>query len=107
MTLSGTQRLGPLAFGHIHYGADDFSDVARLIHHRTSDTMKVLYRSVRQNDAKISLRIHPPLLCGLHFRSLLDLWSIFRVHPFEELRSGRRFFMGVIVINANNLLRPA
>src|SRR5258708_29172137 len=105
-TLSVAHRLGPLAFAHIHDRADDFSDFARLIHHRTIDTMKEFYRSVRQNDPQISLRIHPSLLRGLHFRSLLDLWSILGVHPFEELRPGGRVFLGFIVINAKNLLRP-
>src|SRR4029077_15579233 len=93
-------------FGHIHDSTDDFSDFARLIHYRMSDRMEVLCRSIRKNDSKIILRICPLSFCGLHFRALLDPWSILRVNPFEELLPSGPYFLRLIVINAKNLLRP-
>jgi hypothetical protein len=67
--------------------------------------MEVLCRSIRKNDSKIILRICPLSFCGLHFRALLDPWSILRVNPFEELLPSGPYFLRLIVINAKNLLR--
>src|ERR1700675_4826987 len=99
-------RSGLPLFSHIHDGADNFNDFARLIHYRMSDSAKALYGSVRKDDSKISLRVYPVLLCGLHFRLLLDLWSILRMNPFQELQPSGPHFVGRIVINAINLFRP-
>src|ERR1700737_4502803 len=71
-----------------------------------SDRMKSFYRSVWQNDTEISLRIYPVLLGSLHFRPLLDLWSILWVNPLEELLPSGPNFWWAMVINAKNLLRP-
>jgi hypothetical protein len=60
--------------------------------------MEMLYRSVRKNDSKITLRIDPLLFGGFHFRSLFDLRSILVVNPFEELRP-REPFLRFKVIN--------
>jgi hypothetical protein len=50
------------------------------------------------DDAKISMRICPLLCRCLHFGFLLNPCSIVGVNPFEELRPGRPYFFGVILI---------
>src|SRR5580704_19459362 len=72
-----------------------------------SDRVEVLYRSVWKHNSKIYLRICPLLLRGRHsFLSLLELWSILWVNPLKKVPCGVSHLLGIVVINAKDLLRP-
>src|SRR4029077_439912 len=55
----------------------------------------------------IYLRICPLLLRGRHsLLSLLELWPILGVNPLKKVPCGVSHLLGIVVINAKDLLRP-
>src|ERR1700757_1994609 len=104
MTLTPAQGiLDSFLFGYVHDCADDFNDLARGIHHRVSDAVKVLYPPVRNNDSKISLRLSPFRLCGFHFLSLQKVCSVVAVNSIENEGPARLLFHSIDLINAKDL----
>ena len=104
MTFTPAQGiLDSFPFGYVHDCADDFNDLARGIHHRVRDAVKVLYLSVRNNDSKISLRLSPFRLCGLHFLSLQKACSVVGVNSIENEGPSGLHFHRVDLINAKDL----
>lgn len=56
--------------------------------------------------SKIDFRICPLLLRGLYLLSLLELRSILGVNPLKEVPSGLSNLLGIVAVNAKDLLRP-
>ena len=106
MTFTPAQGiLDSFPFGYVHGCADDFNDLARGIHHRVRDGVKVLYPPVRNNDSKVSLRVSPSRLGELHFLSLIKACSVVGVNSISnEGPSGLQF--RVELLNAKDLFRP-
>src|SRR5690348_11947627 len=98
--------LDSFPFGYVHDCADDFNDLARGIHHWVRGAVKVLYFSVRNNDSKISLRLSPFRLCGLHFLSLLKASSVVGVNSIENEGPSGLHFHRVDLKNAKGLFGP-
>src|SRR5712692_3939904 len=98
MTFTPAQGiLDSFPFGYVHGCADDFNDLARGIHHRVRDGVKVLYLPVRNNDSKISLRVIPSRSCELHVLSLLKARPVVGVNSIEnEGPSGLQFRVDLI-----------
>src|SRR5580693_2223393 len=72
-----------------------------------SDRVEVLYGSVWKHNSKIYLRICPLLMRGLHsFLSPLELWSILGVNSVKKVPSAVSHLLGIVVVNAKDLLRP-
>src|SRR5580704_11315002 len=68
--------------------------------------MKMFYPSVRKNNWKITLGVHPLLLRRFHLRPLLNPLPIIRMDPSENIRPTGFYFSRVTLINAKELLRP-
>ena len=104
MTFTSAQGiLDSFSFGYVHDCADDFNDLARGIHHRVRDGVKVLYPPVRKNDSKISLRVGPSRLCELHFLPLFEACPIVGVNSIDNEGPGGLNFYRVDFINAKDL----
>src|SRR6266404_7692137 len=103
MTFTPAQGiLDSFPFGYVHGCADDFNDLARGIHYRVRDGVKVLYLPAWNNDSIITLRVSPSRLCELRFLSLLKARPVVRVNSVENERpSGLQF--RVDLINAKHL----
>src|SRR5260370_38575341 len=72
-----------------------------------SNRVEMLYRSVWKHDSIIYLRRCPRVLRGRYpFPSLPELWSILGVNPLKKVPSGVSHLLGIVVINAKDLLRP-
>src|ERR1700730_2947045 len=72
-----------------------------------SDRVEVLYRSVWKHDSIIYLGICALLLRGRQsFLSLLEPRSILGVNPLKKIPRGLSHLLGIVVINAKDLLRP-
>src|ERR1700674_4394745 len=97
--------LGSFPFGYVHGCADEFNDLARGIHHRVRDGVKVLYFPVRKNDSNISIRVSPSRLWETHFLSLIKACSVVGVNSIANKGpSGLQF--RVELMNAKELFRP-
>ena len=68
--------------------------------------MEVLYRSVWKNDSKIPVRVYPLLPRSLDCCSLLDLCSIVRMNPLQELLPAGTPSLPGKAINAIDFFRP-
>src|ERR1700720_2981062 len=95
--------LDSFPFGYVHDCADDFNDLARGIHYRVRDAVKMLYLPVRNNDSKISLRVSPFRPGGLPFLSLQKACSVVGVNYIENEGPSGLHFHRVDLINAKDL----
>src|SRR5580658_8291762 len=101
MTFTLAQRiLDSFPFRYVHGCAEDFSDSARGIHHRVRNVVKVFYLPIWDNDSKISLRLSPVRLCGLHFLLLLKAGSVVGVNSIDNDGPIGLHFHGVDLENA-------
>src|ERR1700676_5207313 len=106
MTFTPAQGiLDSFPFRYVHGRADDLNDLARGIHHRVRESVKVLYPPVRKNDSKISFRVSPSDLCELHFPSLIQACSVVGVNSIAN-EGPCGFHFQVELMDAKDLFRP-